>query len=99
MKQKINRFVYVLTGLTSLVIVAFATIYLLKVGFRNGETLFRSLMGIAWLLLITSMIFALRKRAVDWQERPEKKARLLISRWLLGFLVIVTIPLELFYFF
>src|ERR1700733_8615266 len=98
MKQLMNRFVYVFAGLTALVIITFATIYLLKVGFRDGEKLFRRLMGIAWLLGITSSIFAVKKRAVEWKERPEKRARLRIGKWLVAFLVIVTIPLELYYF-
>jgi hypothetical protein len=55
-------------------------------------------MFIALSFLIVAFIFALRQRAIDWKDRPEKRGRLRVTSALVVLMIVVMIPVAFVFF-
>ena len=93
-----NRSIYRLSVIASSFIVASSVVYLVRTGFSDGAGPFRKLMYIALSFLIVASIFALKQRAIDWKNRPEKLRHLRAVRALIILMIAIMVPVAFVFF-
>jgi hypothetical protein len=99
MKQTtILRLSWISSGMACLII-AFAIVYLVALGFKSGNAGFRGLMGVALIFMEGGALLGLTYSQRLWVNRPEKQRRLRVAKLLVIVSILVAIPLYPYWFF
>lgn len=78
--SRINWLLCSLTGWAALLVGLLAAVCLFTLGPSRGFPVSDRLMDVVLVLLCTSLVFAVRQRAIDWKDRPEKARTLRVGR-------------------
>ena len=93
MKPITNWRVSVAFAAAGTAIVLVAVVYLFHVGFRVAQHRYWKIMDVALICLMAAALFGIRYRTSDWQDRPDKRQRLRLAKWLVVLLIAVGIPM------
>ena len=93
MKPKTNERVGVFFSAAATAVMLVAIVYLIAVGFEVAEHRFWKIMDVALVCLMVGAIFAMRYRASDWHDSPDKQRRLRILKWVIALLIALGIPM------
>jgi membrane protein DedA with SNARE-associated domain len=93
MRRATNWRVSVIFGAASIAVVLIAIVYLFTVGFKVAQHRYWKIMDVALVCGMVAAVFAVRYRTVDWHDRPEKRQRLRIGKWLIVLLIALGIPM------
>jgi hypothetical protein len=81
------------SGAIASLIVILAVLYLVRVGLKSGDQVFRRLMDIALVFLVSCAVLELKYKEIVWKDRPEKQWRLRYGKLFIVLLIILSIPM------
>jgi hypothetical protein len=93
MRPSTNWQVSVISAVAGTAVVLIAIVYLFDAGFKVAQYRYWKIMDVALVCLMVAAVFGMRYRTLDWHDRPDKRQRLRIGKWLIVLLMALGIPM------